>query len=194
VRIKWGALIVVISFLGTALAMAVSGRDDTAPEVVGAVDKKAASDQASSELHESAQPAIRYDLSAIKRVVPDNLQSSQMFQSKTWYSPPPPTSSASSLPPAPPSAPPLTFTFLGRMIDGNERILFLFRNGHQYTVKANDVIDDTYRVDKITNSNAVLTYLPMNVQQTLAFNSNAIGSTALTDPIPPATTPSSPLP
>lgn len=80
------------------------------------------------------------------------------------------------------------------MIDGNDVILFLSRNGRQFTVKTNDIMDDTYRVDKITGSDAVLTYLPMNVQQTLVFNSDAIGSSAMSDATHLAMTPSSKSP
>lgn len=182
-QIKGTALLVLLLCLGTALAMAVSGRDETSPEVVGAIDKKISSGQPSFEKRDPGQPAIRYDLSIIKRAVPDNIQASQLFHSKTWYSPPPPAP-VNSLQPPPPGAPPLAFTFFGRMIDGDEVILFLSRNGHQYTVKTNDVIDDTYRVDQITNSTAVLTHLPTNAQQTLVLNSNAIGSSVMSDATP----------
>lgn len=192
-RIKGVVLLVLLPCLGTALAMAVSGRDDTSPEVVGAVDKRATSGQYSSGQREPGQPAIRYDLSAIRRAAPDNIHATQLFQPKTWYSPPSPVP-VNLLTPPPSSVPQLPFTFLGRMIDGNDVILFLSRNGRQYTVKVNDVVDDTYLVNKITNSNAVLTHLPTNIQQTLVFNSNAIRSPVISDAIPPAMTPLSQFP
>jgi hypothetical protein len=127
---------------------------------------------------------MRFDLSAIKRIAPENIQTSGLFQSKSWYTPPPPPppSPVSLLPPPPPpppSAPQLPFMFIGRMIDGNDVTLFLTNNNQQYTAKMNDVLDGTYRVDKITEKSAVLTYLPMNIQQELVFNSTAIGISAL---------------
>jgi hypothetical protein len=73
------------------------------------------------------------------------------------------------------------FTFVGRMIDGNKITLFVTQNDHQFLVRVNDVIGGAYRVDNITGTNAVLTYLPTNTQQTLIFNSTAIGSSALRD-------------
>lgn len=73
-----------------------------------------------------------------------------------------------------------TYTFVGRMIDDKEVSLFLIKNDRTYVVKVNDVLDNTYRVDKITNVDATLTYLPNNTQQTLTFNSTAVGSSALT--------------
>lgn len=153
--------------IGTAVAMAVSGHDDVdSSEVVAAVSK-----------HSNAQPGqssgnLNLDLSAIKRTVPEKVHSAGLFQSKSWYTPPPPPP-VTALPPPQPVAPTLSFKYIGRMIDGNEVVLFLTKNGHQYTVKVNDVLDENYKVEKITDSMAVLTYLPMNIQQTLSFNSSA---------------------
>ncbi len=77
----------------------------------------------------------------------------------------------------------LPFAFAGRMIDGKEVTLFLSKDNRQFLAKVNDVIEGAYRVDKIDNMNAVLTYLPTNTQQTLIFNSTAIGSSALREAI-----------
>ena len=88
------------------------------------------------------------------------------------------------LPPPPPAAPQLTFTFTGRLFDENEVILFLSKNSKQYIAKVGDVLDDSYRVDQIANMNVVLTYLSMNIQQTLTFNSTAIGSLSANE-LPP---------
>ena len=67
------------------------------------------------------------------------------------------------------------------MIDDNKITLFVIQNDHQFLAKVNDVIGGAYRVDSISGTNAVLTYLPTNTQQTLMFNSTAIGSSALGD-------------
>jgi hypothetical protein len=60
------------------------------------------------------------------------------------------------------------------MIDGKDVVLFLLKNGQQYSVRTHDTLDGTYRVGEITDKLAVLTYLPMNMQQTLLFNSSAV--------------------
>lgn len=153
--------------LGTAVAMAVSGRDDVdSSEVVAAVSKHSNSEPGQSSGN------LNLDLSAIKRTVPEKIHSAGLFQSKSWYTPPPPPP-VTALPPPQPVAPTLSFKYIGKMIDGNEVVLFLTKNGRQYTAKVNDVLDENYKVEKITDSMAVLTYLPMNIQQTLAFNSSA---------------------
>lgn len=188
--IKRGALLLVLSScLGTALAMAVSGQDEISSDVVAAVEKDDKQIKTDLDQARGGRDDVRYDLATIKRTMPENIQSDGLFGSKSWYVPPPPSVPASNLPPPPPSAPPLAFTFLGRMVDKGEVTIFLSKSGQQYTVKVNDVLDDTYRVDKITAANAVLTYIPLNIQQTLVFNSTAIGSSAMSDLMSPGAEP-----
>ena len=167
-------LIILLSCAGTAVAMALSSHDK-ASDVVGAVDKHIAAPQAESG--EQSERDIHFDLSKIKRAMPENTRTAALFQSKSWNSPPP-SIPIQNLPPPKPMAPSLPFIFIGKMIDGNEVVLFLSKNGQEYTVKANDVMDGAYRVDKIAEDNATLTYLPMNVQQILTFNSRSAGNPA----------------
>lgn len=176
-------MLVLLSCLGTALAIAISGQDGGTSNVVEAIEKGGIQNQPGLEQGEASRNNIRYDLSAIKRAMPENIQTGGLFSSKSWSirsalipvnEPPPP-------PPPPPSTPPLTFIFLGRMVDRGEVTIFLSKDGRQYAAKVNDVLDDTYRVDMITTTDVVLTYIPMNTQQTLAFNSKTIGSAVLKD-------------
>lgn len=182
-RTKGSVLIVLVLGLGTAFAMAVSGRGDGAiPEVVGIADKKSGTNRIAIDHDEQLQPDIRFDLSAIKRAVPEDIQASGLFQAKSWYAPPPPPppqASYVSPPPPPPSAPNLPFTFIGRMIDGDEVTLFLMNSSKSYSVRISDVLDGIYRVEKITDKGVVFTYLPMNIQQELSFNSTGIGISSL---------------
>lgn len=184
-RLKKGALFVFIFCLATALAMAATRHNSASSDVVDATDNKDSDDNRTRiELHEP--PNIRFDLYAIKRTAPDNIQTHGLFHPQSWYAPPP-RPPVSSLPSPPPSAPPLPFTFVGRMIDENSVILFLSRGAHQYLVKESEILDNDYRLDKITDSNAVFTYLPLSIQQTLAFNSTAVGSAALSASAPTTT-------
>ncbi len=172
-RIKGSLLILLTVFLGTALAMTSKEQED-ASGVVGAVTKDARKHGVSGNADQ--QPSeVHFDLSAIKRPIPKSFPSTGLFESRSWYAPPPPpkvTAQANVLPPQP-AAPTLPFTFIGRMLDGKEVTLFLTKNDNHYSVKEKDVLDDTYRIDKIGESEAVLTYLPTNTQQTLSFNTTA---------------------
>ena len=126
------------------------------------------------DLPEKRHPIGRIDLPASYRTVAEGIEHSKLFQARTWYTPPPQVRAAlparvqmAELPP--PSAPPLPFVFIGRMVENDNVTLFLSRNGRQYAVKTGETIDGSYKVEKITDDEVVLTYLPMNVQQTLAF-------------------------
>lgn len=191
-RIKWGVLVVAISCAATALAMAIPGQDDSSSGVVGAVERGHSQvGQQGADWGEQAQSEKQFDLSEIKRAAPDSIHASGLFQSKSWYTPLPssqagrsPTKSATGLPATPipllpPNAPQLPFTFIGRMIDGSVITLFLTSNHQLYSAKLSDILDGTYRVDRIAEKSAVLTYLPLNIQQELVFNSTAIGISAL---------------
>ncbi len=176
-RIRIGTIVILLSCLGTSLASSGQG-DDASDDVVGAVEK--ADRHSAPASNEAASDEMHFDLATIKRHVPKSVPNSELFNSKSWYVPSSlPAQQIVNLPPPPPSAPPMPFTYTGRMIDGNDVVLFLSRSGHHYTVKKGDTVDDTYRVDEIKTSEATITHIPTNTQQTLAFSSTAVGSSSL---------------
>jgi len=183
-KIKKSVLIVILPLMGAAIAMAISDRDDASHLVEVATNTHSPANQRNIEPTQQVKSDSSFDLSSIKRMTPKPNKNSDLFLSKSWYTapPPPPAVQMIALPPPVPTAPPLPYTFSGRMIDGDQVILFLSRNGRQYTVKAGDVFDETYRLDIVTNINAVLTYLPLSIQQTLSFNSTAIGALTANEP------------
>ncbi len=85
-----------------------------------------------------------------------------MFPSRSWLPPPPPPPK-----PAPPRAPPLPFTFFGRMVEDGQTIVFLSRQDQTFTAKAGDTIAGSYRVEEIGPATVVLTYLPLQERQVL---------------------------
>lgn len=84
-----------------------------------------------------------------------------------------PTVAAPPPPPPAPVAPALPFTYLGRMVEEDNTVLFLSNQDQSYSVKVNSVLDKNYRVDSINNTEVVFTYLPLNIQQTLSFSRGA---------------------
>jgi hypothetical protein len=92
---------------------------------------------------------------------------SNAFGAMTWHVPPPPAPKpiAKPEPPPPPSAPPMPFTFLGRYEDGGTRTIMLVKGERIYTVSEGDVIDQTYRVDRLGGGQLELTYLPLDIKQ-----------------------------
>jgi len=106
------------------------------------------------------------DLSRLRREANPG-ETGNAFESKSWYVPPPPPPPAKPLPPPPPTAPPLPFTYLGRYEDLAKPVIFLVRGDRVLMVSAGDVIEGTYRVDGIVGTALGLTYLPLNIRQTI---------------------------
>lgn len=87
-----------------------------------------------------------------------------LFAARSW-APPPPTPAA----PEKPSAPPLPFSYLGKEFDGSQWRVFLARQNAVLIVKANDVIEDTYRIERISPPIMTVLYLPLNESQQLSI-------------------------
>jgi hypothetical protein len=97
-------------------------------------------------------------------------QPAQAFRAMSWYvppPPPPPKPPPKPVPPPPPTAPPLPFSFMGRYEEGDTLIILLVRGERIYTVSEGEVIDNTYRVERLAGGQLELTYLPLNIKQTL---------------------------
>jgi hypothetical protein len=71
------------------------------------------------------------------------------------------------LPSPPPQAPPLPFIFMGRLSEARDTTVFLTMGDRNLIVKPGDTIDNTYKVEEVSDTAVVLTYLPMNLRQTL---------------------------
>jgi len=74
---------------------------------------------------------------------------------------------ALAVPPPPPQAPPLPFTYMGRLSEDRDTTVFLTLGDRNLVVKPGDTIDNTYKLEEVGESAIVLTYLPMNQRQTL---------------------------
>ncbi len=117
-------------------------------------------------------------------------QATDVFKSHRWFVPPPPLPPPlpPTLPPptsppprpvegvvappvkvvvAPPAAPPLPFTYLGTVQDGANKVVFLSKGQHLYTVRKGEVFDGQYRLEDEGNGRIELVYLPLNIKQTI---------------------------
>jgi hypothetical protein len=93
------------------------------------------------------------------------------FGAISWYVPPPPPPPPKPTPPPPPpppTAPPLPYSYLGRYVEDGRLIILLVRNDRIYTVSEGEVLDNTYRVERLARGWLEMTYLPLNIRQTLA--------------------------
>ena len=90
------------------------------------------------------------------------------FSAMSWAPPAPPKPVVKPAPPPAPSAPPMPFTFLGRYEERGVRIILLVKGDRMYTVSEGDVIDQTYRVERLGGGKLELVYLPLGIKQTIA--------------------------
>lgn len=102
-----------------------------------------------------------------------------LFPSQTWAPPPLPTAVDNS----PPKPPPLPFTVSAQWRYENQaKIVVLRGNGTQYTlcnrcsvpgrVMPGKMLDAHYRLDKLTDTAVVLTYMPLKHASTLRLDTH----------------------
>lgn len=70
-----------------------------------------------------------------------------------------------------PTAPPLPFQFVGRLGDRSDLQVFLQSGEKIYVVRKGDVIDETWRLERISDKELSLVYLPLRLAQTLSVGS-----------------------
>jgi len=120
---------------------------------------------ASTRASQHPQEVAYVELERLKRPMPEaGGEVGNVFGATSWYVPPPPPPPA---PPPVPTAPPLPFTYLGRYEDAPTSLVILVKGDRMYTVSAGDVIEDTYRIELVTPAAVELTYLPLNIKQSL---------------------------
>jgi len=73
--------------------------------------------------------------------------------------------------PSAPTAPALPFQFIGRMGERDDLQIFLQSGEKLYVVRQGDVIEDTYRLERVSASELHLVYLPLHQSQTLSVGS-----------------------
>jgi hypothetical protein len=66
----------------------------------------------------------------------------------------------------------LPYTFLGKYSEGELQLVILAKGNRVVTASKGDVLENTYRIDRIEANNVIFTYLPLNTSQTLTTGSN----------------------
>jgi hypothetical protein len=104
---------------------------------------------------------------AVTQRAPMNVSDNNPFGTKSWFVPPPPPPPA---PPAAPSAPPLPFAYAGKIEQEDGSWAYVLMRGEQsYIVRVGDAIDGSYRLRSFENSNLVIEYTPLGIQQAIAL-------------------------
>jgi hypothetical protein len=125
---------------------------------------------------ERREPAAKETRSVLAKVTREPLETveADIFAARSWQPAPPPPSKPAATADARPTVLSLPFAYAGQL--GNPQtgklIIYLTRGDTLYTVSAGDVIDESYRVEAITDRQITFVYLPMQTQQTLAMPGN----------------------
>jgi hypothetical protein len=75
--------------------------------------------------------------------------------------------SAAAAPAPPPIAPPLPFTYMGKLLSGPDAKVFLALGDRNLVLREGDTVDSIYRVEKIAEGAITLVYLPLDQRQTI---------------------------
>jgi hypothetical protein len=89
-----------------------------------------------------------------------------LFAAHNWT--PPPAAPASATPAAP-SAPALPYVYLGKKQEADVWEIYLGRGEQSFIAREGQVLEGTYRVDRIEPPTLTLTYLPLNQAQSLSI-------------------------
>lgn len=149
------AAIVIVAL--ALLASVVTGRERAAvPAIVEPAQRHVATDPV---------PPEDLDLEKLVRLRREE-PVRDLFASRSLAPAPPPAPVTAAKPPVP-SAPPLPFRYLGRMVDGTKVVVFLLKNQEAVHAAAGDTLENTYKVESITDSAVQFVYLPLGTKQTL---------------------------
>jgi hypothetical protein len=150
----------------TLAVAAVSGIDES---------DVSAEPPASREKSEPAAKEGRLLLAKISREAVDTVEA-DIFAARSWQPapPPPPPPRPAAVVDARPTVPALPFAYAGQLGDPQtgKLIVYLTRAENVYTVSTGDVIEESYRIESITDRQINFVYLPTKAQQTLAIPGN----------------------
>ncbi len=73
------------------------------------------------------------------------------------------------LPPPPPEAPPLPYTYIGRLIEHGKTAVFLAIQDRVAIARVGDTLDGRYRIEAIAERAITFNYLPLEIRQDLVL-------------------------
>jgi hypothetical protein len=139
-----------------ALASVVAGRERPTLDLAPPSRVPASASSVSAE-------GLDLDKLALRSEANDGKKHVDPFAPRSFSAAP---AAAQAAAPAKPVAPPLPFRYLGKMIEDGRLNVFLARGDESLSVHAGQKLGE-YRVDKVTDSEIVFTYLPLKTKQSL---------------------------
>lgn len=152
---------------GLAITVALAGWLSIEPNAPGVVEANGRAVRGPGSERSQSEPvpaAALADLLAGRDQAADGAGIKEVFAVQTWVVPPPPST-------APPEPPPLPFTYFGKIIDGDQILVFVKSAERNFAMRKGDVIDGTYLVEEIAPPTMTVVYLPLSRKQTLEIGS-----------------------
>lgn len=91
-----------------------------------------------------------------------------LFSQRSW-APPAPKPQPVVVPVVAPTAPPLSFVYLGKKLEGGQWEVYLGQGEKTFVVREGQMLDGQYRVDSIKPPQMELMYLPLGQSQNLSI-------------------------
>lgn len=145
------ATLVVVAL--ALVAGVVTGREKPSAAPVEPVDRIATKIELDADI----------DLSKLERPAPSAPQADP-FARRSFAAPPPAAAPAG---PAKPAAPPLPFRYLGKLTENGRTEVFLLRGDDIVSIAPGQKIDAEYRVERISETEVSMTFLPLGTRQSL---------------------------
>jgi len=163
-RVRWALLLTALTATVAAIWMPVGEKSATAPS-------------APALRRPALQHAIPPEAEASARSDGGGLGADDPFAPRGWQPPPPPAlvpvARAEPLTVAPvdltPQAPVLPFRFVGSMNDSAEQVVYLAHGEQALVARTGEVIEGTYKVLGITQTQIEFEYIPTGVKQALTL-------------------------
>jgi len=173
-RQRWIALVALLLAALTAAAWVREADRKNSTEVVELPTRLR---QVPAARSADPAPPDRVNLEKLRGRDPDS-NANDAFATRSWRKPAPKAAAtapvtAAALPvaPSPPTAPlgapPLPFTYMGRLLSEEANAVFLTQGERNLVVHEGEIIESTYRVDKVSETRLTFTHLPSGVQQHL---------------------------
>ena len=170
---RWGVLAGVLAATLAAAAWVRSSTEDTDSAIVAAVpaDKGSVSAGAPSSGRSAPapSPAMQVHLEKLSARSPGTPVGDPFALPVERVHRPARAAAKARPAPAPrPSAPPMPFTYMGKLRSGDDTAVFLTQGDRNLILHEGDTIDSVYRVEHIADSAITLLYLPLQQRQTIA--------------------------
>jgi hypothetical protein len=147
-------LAALLAFPGTRTAAELTAKDTQDVPAAGVPKPAAAAGE-----HIDRLPLERLKRARMK------VQKSGTFSAKSWYVPTPTPKPA---PTPAPTAPPLPFTYLGKIQEAQGQPTYFLSDGNQVRlVSVGETLNNIYTVDGVEDGRLAITYLPLHVKQYL---------------------------